>query len=146
MGFLLATMGVLGASFVVCLVAYGSLGGPRLAEESWVWLDDHHVWGKRTALLRAAILYGRADADADARWAVAFGDVRLLPASGLGGFFPGLDDDRYLEYWKYYGAKDFLYGGCVVSSPEESSYRSAAFDYAATYNRTVVSLRYPSGA
>jgi hypothetical protein len=119
-------------------VAFGSLGPDEFSAAAAIWLDDHHVWGERTTFLRAAKRYERADPAADARQAIAAGDVRLLPAAGLGGFFPGLANDAYLDFLERHGAKDLVYAGCVVSSEEEARFRTAAFSYATRYNQTIV--------
>ncbi len=137
---LLASIGCLGAALLLGAVAFGSLGREEFSTAAATWLDDHHVWGERTTLLRAAKRYERAHPAADARQAIAAGDVRLLPAAGLGGFFPGLsdDDDTYADFRKRYGEKDLVYAGCMVSSEEESRFRTAAFNYAARYNQAIV--------
>ncbi len=137
---LLASIGCLGAVLLLGAVAFGSLGREEFLAAAATWLDDHDVWGERTTLLRAAKRYERADPAADAKQAIATGDVRLLPAAGLGGFLPGLpdDDDTYADFRKRYGDKDLVYAGCVVSSEEEWRFRTAAFNYAARYNQAIV--------
>ena len=135
---LLASIGCLGAVLLLGAVAFGSLGRKEFSAAAVIWLDDHHVWGERTTLRRFAKRYERADPAADARLAIAAGDSRLLAAAGLGAFFPGMPNDSYDEYYKRYGEKALVYGGCEVSSEEESRFREAAFDYAARYNQTIV--------
>ena len=102
------------------------------------WIDAKHLWGERTELYRAAKRYERADPVADAKRAIAAGDMRLLPAVGIGGFFPGLPDADYAANRMRFGEKEPVYAGCVVASKEESQFRNAAYEYAVKYNQAVV--------
>jgi hypothetical protein len=135
---LLAAASLVASGVLLTATAYAALGPTEFSAFTRAWLDDNHVWGPRTALLRDARRLECADPEADAERAIASGDVRLLPVAGLGGFFPGLDDESNAEYARRYGAKEYMYAGCVTESDEEGRFRAAAYAYAEKYNQAIV--------
>lgn len=135
---LLGAIGAIGCLLLVTLVAIVSMGPRQFKASVATWLDDHHVWGERTRLLHAAQRLESADPEDDAVRAIAAGDVRLIPAAGIGGFFPGLPHDAYADHSGKFGARHPIYAGCVTSSAEDSRFRTAAFEYAAKYNLAII--------
>ena len=140
---LLVAIGLAGGALLLTTVALASMGSSEFTSVVGRWLDDNHVWGERTELFRAAKRYETADPVADAERAIAVGDARLLPAAGIGAFFPGLEDESFADYSKRFGEKELIYAGCVVNSQEEGRFRDAAYKYAVEYNRTVVARGRP---
>jgi hypothetical protein len=131
-------MRVLGLALVVVIcvavllvsVALVSLGPSEFKSSVAAALDDMHIIGPRTQLLRAAKRYERANAAEDGRIAVSSGDSRLLPILGIGEGFPSVPPEAYADYRQRYGAKMPLYAGCVIDSAEDDRFRSAAYAYA----------------
>lgn len=136
--FALTAVGLLCAGSLVAGVAIVSMGPGEFKSFSVAWLDDHHIRGPRTELVRATRHLQRANPAEDAHTAVASGDSRLIPVAGVGAVLPGLPDELLTDYQRRYGFKEPLYAGCVVNSAEESQFRDAAFAYATEYNQTVV--------
>jgi hypothetical protein len=129
-------------SGVVVLVGAGLavvLHDPVTREPALSFLDDLHLYGPRTRLWREAQELAKRDAEADARVAVAEGDSRLLGMAALGSFLPGTEHVEYQALFDRFGAR-FLASGCEISSPEEGALHQAKANYAARYNREVLSL------
>ena len=129
------------AAFLIAALAVWRLGVADSKARVVATLDDWHIVGERTRLLRKASDLEKADAGHDAEAAVRKGDRRLLGFSlALEGpiVVPGVTAEVLATSRKELGVRT-LFVGCVAV-PEFEDYRKATERYASLYNAAVLRL------
>ena len=124
-------LGIVAASLLLGGVAVWQFGPSESSDLVRRRLDDWHILGPKTRLLREARKLERANPMPDVQKALRVGNTKLLGVACPGLEVPGTDPDTRARL----GVQVVLRGS--VEWPEFEQYRRATLHYAERYNRAM---------